>query len=43
MKPGLDMKTQMTCDNKLIGYQQPLCAYVYFKKFKISWNEKGFF
>jgi hypothetical protein len=44
MKLGLDMKTQMTCDIKLVGYQQPLCAYVYFQEIQnnLEWK-KGFF
>jgi hypothetical protein len=33
----------MTCDNKLVGYQQPLCAYVYFQEIQDELEWKGFF
>jgi hypothetical protein len=43
MKLVLDMKTQMICDNMLVGYQQPLCAYVYFQEIQNKLKWKGVF
>ncbi len=43
MKLGIDMKMQMACDNKLVGYQQPLCAYVYFQEIQNKLEWKGDF